>query len=180
MSIKNIANILTISRMTFSILILPTSLFSFCFYILYTICGITDIVDGTVARKTHTESRNGARLDSIADIVFLLVVLLKLLPVLTGLIPQWVLLAVIGTAIIRLLAYAIGATKFHKFTALHTILNKITGAALFCIPYVFLKVDISVICFVVCILAGISAVEEFMINIKSKDFNPDIKSIFKG
>ena len=47
---------------------LPT--FSPGFYILYLLCGFTDMIDGTVARKTNSASRFGEKLDTAADIVF--------------------------------------------------------------------------------------------------------------
>ncbi len=43
------------------------------------------MIDGTVARKTGTESEFGSKLDSTADLMFVTVCLLKLLPVLNKL-----------------------------------------------------------------------------------------------
>ena len=40
------------------------------------------MIDGPVARKTGTTSKFGSRLDTLADIVFVAVCLIKLLPVL--------------------------------------------------------------------------------------------------
>ena len=37
---------------------------------MYLFCGITDMVDGTIARKTKSVSEWGARLDTLADNVF--------------------------------------------------------------------------------------------------------------
>ena len=71
MNDKNLANIITVSRIIVSISIAFVIPFSSTFFLLYSYCGISDIIDGFVARKTHTESVRGALLDSIADIVFL-------------------------------------------------------------------------------------------------------------
>ena len=49
-------------------------------YILYIFCGLTDMVDGKIARKTGTTSTFGARLDTVADLVFLLVCGIRILP----------------------------------------------------------------------------------------------------
>lgn len=46
------------------------------------------MIDGTVARKTENVSKFGSRLDTIADIVFVAVCLIKLLPILT--VPTWI------------------------------------------------------------------------------------------
>ena len=61
---------------------------SFCaFYAFYIAAGLSDMLDGFVARKTDTVSKLGASLDTIADFVFVAVCLIKLLPLL-GL-PAW-------------------------------------------------------------------------------------------
>lgn len=177
--IKYLANGITISRITSSAFMLFTEPLSLEFYFLYTFSGITDMVDGTIARKMHTESKTGAVLDSVADLTFLLVAFIKLFPILSHAFPQWILSAVILIAVIRLSAYAVGALKFHKFIALHTIANKITGSVLFCVPFIFLKIDINLVSIILCIVASISAIEELLINLKSRHYNPDINSIFK-
>ena len=81
------ANIVTSCRILFSVLILFSPVFSAWFYTLYLLCGFTDMVDGTIARKTNTDSKFGARLDSVADFIFVVAALIKLLPAMD--IPQW-------------------------------------------------------------------------------------------
>ena len=79
---KNLANDITIIRILYSIALLFFPAFSVAFYVLYSTAGVSDILDGWVARRTHTASELGAKLDTIADIVFVVVCLVKLLPVL--------------------------------------------------------------------------------------------------
>ena len=79
---KNIANYLSISRIIISIILAIIETFSFPFYILYIYCGISDMLDGYIARRTKSTSKIGARLDSIADIIFVIVAIIKILPVL--------------------------------------------------------------------------------------------------
>ena len=62
------ANVLTICRIVSSIALLIPGTFSPAFFALYAFAGVTDMVDGTVARRTGTESEFGAKLDSIADL----------------------------------------------------------------------------------------------------------------
>lgn len=45
------------------------------------------MIDGTVARKTNTVSEFGSRLDTVADFIFMVVCLIKLLPILD--VPVW-------------------------------------------------------------------------------------------
>ena len=50
------ANIVTSCRILFSILMLFPPAFSAWFYTMYLFCGLTDMVHGTIARKTNTDS----------------------------------------------------------------------------------------------------------------------------
>ena len=47
---------------------------------MYIICGFTDMIDGTVAGKTFSVSEFGSNLDTVADFMFLVACLIKLLP----------------------------------------------------------------------------------------------------
>lgn len=49
---KQIASIITVCRILGSIGLLFCPVFSASFYGLYLFCGLTDMVDGTIARKT--------------------------------------------------------------------------------------------------------------------------------
>ena len=67
---KHIANIITGSRIIFSLLLLFVPLTSAWFYTLYLLCGFTDMIDGAIARKAGAVSQFGARLDTAADFIF--------------------------------------------------------------------------------------------------------------
>ena len=74
------ANYITISRMVliFPVLILATaepSLNNWIALILFVIAGITDHLDGYIARKTGSTSELGALLDLIADKLLIIVTL---------------------------------------------------------------------------------------------------------
>ena len=62
---KHIANILTASRIIFSFPLLIVPLSSVWFYSLYLFCGLTDMIDGAIARKTGAVSKFGAKLDTV-------------------------------------------------------------------------------------------------------------------
>ena len=85
--IKNVANILTSFRIVGSVLLLFFPVFSEAFYSIYLLCGFSDMIDGTIARKTNSVSEFGSKLDTVADIVFVAVSLIKLLPTIH--IPEW-------------------------------------------------------------------------------------------
>ena len=67
---KQIANIITVCRILGSVGLLFCPVFSACFYGLYLFCGLTDMVDGAIARKTGAASTFGARLDTVTDVLF--------------------------------------------------------------------------------------------------------------
>lgn len=175
---KHLANIITICRILLSGLLLSITPFTWVFYLIYTMCGLSDMADGVIARKTGTQSHLGAALDSLADLIFLVVALVRLIPTIIHRLPGWVWYLVLFIAAVRLLAYVVGWVKYHRYAALHTIGNKVAGAALFCSPYLLLLLDVKVVSYTVCGLAGLSAVEELLIQILSKQFDPNIKSIF--
>lgn len=101
------------------------------FYVVYTFGGLTDAVDGTVARKLKLESEFGAKLDSVADLLFYAVMLLKLLPHLIRLLPAWLWWSVGAVLAIRAAAYVSAFCRYKRFASLHTWLNKATGACAF-------------------------------------------------
>ena len=78
--LKISANKITALRILGTIVLVFLKVPSAVFYLIYTLTGITDVLDGYFARKTGTASEFGARLDSVSDIIFYTVMLLKLLP----------------------------------------------------------------------------------------------------
>ena len=71
-----------------SILLLFFPVFSAAFSFIYLFCGFSDMIDGTVARKTNSAGKFGSRLDAAADLVFITAAMIRLLPAIR--LPQWV------------------------------------------------------------------------------------------
>ena len=174
----NTADTITSVRIAASLLLLFLPLRSARFIAVYTFTGLTDILDGWLARKTGTASDFGARLDSIADLLFYGIVLVRLFPVLWQLLPVVIWYAVAAIIIVRLAAYITAAVKYHRFASLHTWLNKLTGAALFLLPYVLAASTGIVYSWTVCIIALAASAEELLIHIICKEYCPDRKYIF--
>ena len=63
---ERLPNIITLSRIAGSLGLLFCDVAGVAFWVLYVLCGITDIADGWVARKFHAETKAGAILDSLA------------------------------------------------------------------------------------------------------------------
>lgn len=132
----NMADTVTSVRVAASLILLILPLRSAWFLVVYTLTGLTDALDGWLARKTGTVSEFGARLDSVADLLFYGVLLLRLFPVLWQALSAMIWYAVAAVVLVRLAAYAVAAVKYHRFASLHTWLNKLTGGAVFLLPYV--------------------------------------------
>ena len=174
-----IPNYITALRILGTVLLAFIKPLSIPFYIVYTICGISDVLDGIVARATKTATDFGARLDSIADLLFYAVMLIKIFPILLLRLPIEIWYIVAAVAIIRLCSYILAAVKYHRFAALHTYLNKFTGLLVFTVPYVLTFSISTVFCFVTSAVAGIASLEELIIHILSKKYNANIKTIIR-
>lgn len=155
---KHIANIITGSRIIFGIAILFVSPFSPLFYVLYVTAGLTDMIDGTVARKTNTVSAFGTMFDTIADIVFVAVCLIKLLPILD--IPVWLWIWIAAIALIKVINMISGYVTQKKWIAPHTIMNKVTGALCFLLPLTLSFIDLKYSAIFVCAVATFAAIQE--------------------
>ncbi|MGN0675147.1 MAG: CDP-alcohol phosphatidyltransferase family protein [Oscillospiraceae bacterium] len=152
------ANIITSCRILCSVILLFFPAFSPAFYVLYCLAGFTDMIDGTVARKTDTVSEFGSRLDTIADIVFVAVCLIKLLPTLKISVWMWIWIGAI--AVIKAINVILGYIVQKKFVAEHTIINKITGAILFIFPLTLSFIDLNYSGSAICFIATVAAIHE--------------------
>ena len=155
---RMIANFLTICRIILSLMMLIFKVFSPGFYVCYLLSGITDMVDGTVARKLGTESEFGAKLDTIADFIFVLAALYKLLPAIALNRGIWIWIGII--AVIKVINIISGFVVQKRFVAVHSLANKITGGVLFLLPLSLSFVDIKYSAIFVCLLATFAAVQE--------------------
>ncbi len=173
--IKNLANLITVSRIVCAVIVMYTTPFSELFWALYLYCGISDIADGLIARIMRQQSSLGANLDSIADVVFIFSIIFTVGSAVV--VPTWLWICTGIITLIRVTAYLIGYKKHHTFSALHTYANKATGGILFCMPILIYFLGISVAGLVICIFATLASSEELLITVLSKELNPNRKSI---
>lgn len=125
------------------------------------------MIDGTVARKTNTVSEFGSKLDTIADFIFVVVCLIKLIPIMD--IPDWLYTWIAIIAFIKVINVVSGYIVQRKFMAAHTDMNKVTGALLFIFPLTLSIIDIKYSAIVICIVATFAAVQEgYYIRTKGK------------
>ena len=159
------ANIITVIRIVISVVLLFCPVLSPAFFIFYMTAGITDMVDGAVARRTGTVSGFGSKLDTAADILFAAVCLIKLLPALH--VPVWIYIWAAVIAFIKAANIAAGFFSGKKFISVHSIMNKVTGGLLFVFPLTLAFIDLRYSAAVVCVIATAAAIQEgYLINRK--------------
>lgn len=170
------ANLLTAARIFLAAGLLFVPPPGMVFMSLYLSCGVSDALDGYIARKTHTQSNLGARLDSIADLVLIAALFITLYPILhlsAGFIA-WI----AAIAVIRLAAAVVVLIRHRAFAMLHTLGNKLTGFLLFLFPLSLAVIPPEAPLWIICVAATLSAVEELVIGVTSKELRLDRRSIF--
>ena len=152
------ANAVTFFRMAAGIVLLFCPVFSPAFYVFYIAAGLSDMLDGFAARRTNTVSELGARLDTMADLLFVVMCLIKLLPILR--IPAWLAGWIGIIALIKAVNIISGFAVQKKLVAVHSVMNKATGALLFLLPLTIRTVGLQYSATVVCAAATFAAVQE--------------------
>ncbi len=152
------ANCITVSRILFSLCLFLLSPSSVPFTVLYLLCGVTDVLDGFVARKLYTESKKGAMLDSTADLFFTVVYAVKILPLLN--IPLWIWIWVASIGTVKITSILIASTKAHRLLIEHSFGNKLTGFLLFLLPLTACVADVKYGAILVCVVATGTVIKE--------------------
>ena len=129
-------NIITLLRIAGSLSLLLCDVMGVVFWIIYGLCGISDIVDGWLARKLKCVTKTGALLDSLADICFVACCAWKLLPILE--LPQWLWLWAGVIVAIKVVNQLTALMIYGHCRFPHTLANKVTGFLLFiAVPMTF-------------------------------------------
>ena len=126
---KQVPNLLSASRIALCLPLLLVDAMTLPFWVLYVIAGTTDMLDGFLAKRWGVESKFGARLDSLADFVFVLAVGYKLFPWLKLPTALWMMVGLI--ALVKIVNAVSAYIVKHKMVFLHTKVNKLTGFLLF-------------------------------------------------
>ena len=122
-------NILSASRIVLCLPLLMVDAMTMPFWVLFVTAGMTDMLDGFLARRWGVESKFGARLDSMADFVFVFVAGYKLFPWLKLPATLWMMIGLI--ALVKTANAVSSYVVNHRIEFLHTKANKLTGFLLF-------------------------------------------------
>ena len=133
---KHLPNILSSLRIVGAVALLLSNVPGILFWMLYIVCGISDIADGWLARKLKCVTKRGALLDSVADICFVACCAWKLLPILE--LPQWLWLLAGVIVAIKVVNQLSALVMYGCCCFPHTLANKWAGFLLFiAVPITF-------------------------------------------
>ena len=177
MNVAHIPNCITILRLVGTFILIFTEPFTSLFYGVHIFTGLTDAIDGFLARKLKVTSDFGAKLDSVADVFFNCTLIIKILPALIELLPNIIWYAVGLIVALRIASYVIAAVKFRKFSSLHTIMNKIAAVLIFTVPFFIHTSFIVPLCAIICILGILAILEEICIHIMKKEYKSNVMTI---
>ena len=155
---KQIANMITGFRILCSIVLILLPVFSVQFYIVYLVCGLSDMADSAVARRTNSTSSFVSKLDTAADIIFVVAAMAKLLPRLH--LPMWLWIWVAVIALIKLANIAFGLVRRIGLVSVHSVMNKVTGLLLFLLPLTLSLAELKYSAAVVCSAATFATLQE--------------------
>ena len=133
---KCLPNILSSLRMVGAVALLPCNVPGSTFWVLYIVCGISDMADGWLARKLKCVTKTGALLDSLADICFVACCAWQILPILE--LPQWLWLWAGVIVAMKVVNQLSALVMYGRCCFPHTLANKVTGFLLFiAVPMTF-------------------------------------------
>ena len=152
------ANALSVLRIILSVALLAPPALSPAFLVLYAAAGLTDMLDGFVARSTKTETELGAKLDSIADLILVVVCLVKILPAIP--VPTWLWIWAAAIVLVKAANAVSGFVVEKRLVMPHTMANKVAGFVVFLVPFAIPLFGITVPAIIACAIATFAAVQE--------------------
>jgi phosphatidylglycerophosphate synthase len=175
---KSIPNIISVLRIVLSFVLFLTLNEELLFSCLVLLIGLSDVADGYIARKYHLVSKLGAKLDSLADLIFFAILL-----VILYLRYEWILsdnyLWFLIIVVLKISTAVISRIKSGEVQFIHTLANKLTGLLVF-LSLLILPFNVPEYLFTgVFIIATLAAAEELGIVIVHKKVDLNHVSIFK-
>ena len=143
----------------------------------FVLLGLSDALDGALARRWNQTSDYGSKLDAVADLVFYpcaAVVLAVLFPsYLTPNLPYvYAALTALGGALL------ISRVRCGRIIMLHTHLSRYSGVLLFVVTLVSFFIDTTVMIRIVALTYAVGFIEASLIFIIKGPVSPDTRSLF--
>jgi CDP-diacylglycerol--glycerol-3-phosphate 3-phosphatidyltransferase len=149
------------------------------FMVIYTAAGITDMIDGPIARKFGVTSKLGENLDGIADYFFVAVALFTIIPALSF--NTFSIGIVVGFVILKLTGMLVGFIHFRQLMMMHTKASKFGAVVAFLFPLMLLTgIDENTILIFLGIYVYLFLLEEIAINIVMREPKRDISGVLEA
>lgn len=152
------ANALSVLRIILSVALLAPPALSPAFLVLYAATGLTDMLDGFVARSTKTETELGAKLDSIADLTLAVICLAKILPTVAA--PAWLWAWVTFIAVVKVANVVSGLVMRKRLVMPHTVVNKVAGFVALLVLFAIPTFGVVAPSIPACVVTTLAAVQE--------------------
>lgn len=174
---KRLVNAITCTRFVFALILVLAAPGSAWFWAAYGLGAVSDVLDGLLARRFGVQSDGGARLDSAADIAFLLALTAALLR--ARQLACWLLYAAGAVLLIRSVTYAAGFYKFRTFVFLYTTLklNRAAGVVLVGYPVLAGLLGQGTAAWLAAAAAGLSALEELVLELRAWTPATDVRGL---
>ncbi len=155
---KHLPNVISALRFLGAVCLLFFGVESCAFWVIYFVCGLSDMADGYLARKLGCESKTGALLDSLADLVFVVCCCFKLIPAVAF--PKWLWIWGGVIVVIKVINQISALVMYRRCVFPHTVANKVTGVLLFVGAPMTVFLESIVPMVIIAIVATFAAVQE--------------------
>ena len=176
--LKHAPDIVTASRIAAAVVLAFLAPFSAAWFACYAWCGVSDALDGWLARRWGAVSDAGAKLDSLADCALVVAAAVSCVPALEW--QAWMIVCAIGIVVVRVASLAVCLARFGRACFLHTWTNKAAGLVLFVALALVPVVGLPVAATVACTVAAVSAIEELLLMMRMSDLDVDRKGLWDG
>ena len=105
------------------------------FLIVYAYTGLSDAVDGFVARKLKITSEFGSKLDTVSDLLFDVTMMLLIFPYLVKYLPGFIMMTIYIIFGFRMILYLLVWMYRRVIMSSHSYFNKATGLMVYLVPF---------------------------------------------
>ncbi len=176
--LRLLPNMLSLSRILFLPLLYTLFFLEHvaAFLMLYAVIGVTDMLDGLIARKMGLISRTGQFLDSLADICFNLSTAFFLVRRIPRISQEYIHLLTV-LVLLGIVYLAITLVKFRRVHFIHTNLFRTAGVCIYVCFIISFFIEPIFFSRLVMLLLILSFVESILICLIYGEVDPDIRYI---
>ena len=179
MKLRYIPNMLSLSRIPLSIILMLLAKQPVFFLAVYILAGLTDMLDGKVARRFGWQSELGSKFDGLADAFWIFSMMATVFLVLRIQFALYVYIAFAVILAVRIVNLIFTRIKFKQWGALHSTLVRYSGLPLYLIaPYcVWTRKGPSVLLLTALCVVLLSVIEESLILRRLEVYDMNTKSV---